>query len=102
VDGDDVTLLIAVGERRPLTGSEQHQLHQHVATCEACAELTLEASDGELRWVARIPEDAFDDPDLLVLPTIDRGSGSTRRRQPPGRGVAALAAGRRPRGRARA
>ena len=66
-----MTVLIAVGERRPLTGAEEHELHQHVATCEECAELTMEPGDDELRWVARIPEDAFDDPDLLVLPTID-------------------------------
>jgi hypothetical protein len=64
-----MTLLIAVGEGPPLTGVEQHDLHQHVATCEDCAELTIEASDDQLRWVARIPEDAFDDPDLLVLPS---------------------------------
>jgi hypothetical protein len=36
VDCDDVTLLIAVGERRPLTGVEQDDLHQHAATCEQC------------------------------------------------------------------
>lgn len=28
-------------------------------------------ADGPLRWVARLPEDAFDDPDLLILPTVD-------------------------------
>jgi eukaryotic-like serine/threonine-protein kinase len=71
VDCDDVTLLIAVGERRTLSGLEQRQLHQHVAGCEACAELTTEVTDDRLRWVARIPEDALDDPDLLVLPTVD-------------------------------
>jgi WD40 repeat protein/tRNA A-37 threonylcarbamoyl transferase component Bud32 len=71
VDCDDVTVLIAVGESRPLTGAEQHELHLHVATCEQCAELTMETGDDQLRWVARIPEDALDDPDLLVLPTID-------------------------------
>ncbi|HEX8115440.1 MAG TPA: hypothetical protein VF516_47260 [Kofleriaceae bacterium] len=51
--------MIAVGERRPLTGVEQHQLHQHVATCEACAELRVEVGDDQQRWVSRIPEDAF-------------------------------------------
>ena len=51
-----MTVLIAVGERRPLTGAEEHALHQHVATCEQCAELTLQSSDDQLRWVARIPE----------------------------------------------
>ncbi|HEX3483013.1 MAG TPA: serine/threonine-protein kinase [Kofleriaceae bacterium] len=66
-----MTVLIAVGERRPLTGAEQHELHQHVITCDQCAELTMEAGDDQLRWVARIPEDALDDADLLVLPTID-------------------------------
>jgi hypothetical protein len=49
VDCDDVTLLIAVGERRPLTGVEQHDLHQRVATCEECAELTMEAGSRRRR-----------------------------------------------------
>ncbi|HEX3759977.1 MAG TPA: serine/threonine-protein kinase [Kofleriaceae bacterium] len=66
-----MTLLVAVGERRALSGIEEHELHQHVATCDACAELTMEIAEDKLRWIARIPEDAIDDTDLLVLPTID-------------------------------
>jgi serine/threonine protein kinase len=64
-------LLVAVGEGRTLSGDEALQFERHVATCETCRTLALETSDDRLRWVARIPEDALDDPDLLVLPTVD-------------------------------
>jgi len=68
-------LLLAVGEGRTLSGSEGARFHAHVASCETCRTLTDEAAgeaaDGPLRWVARLPEDAFDDPDLLTLPTVD-------------------------------
>src|ERR1051325_7110098 len=67
-------LLVAVGEGRTLSGVEELQFRQHVAECETCRVVTVEEaeeSDDQLRWVARIPEDALDDPDLLVLPTVD-------------------------------
>ncbi len=64
-------LLVAVGEGRTLSGVEELQFHDHVAGCEKCRALTVETADDRLRWVARIPEDALDDPDLLVLPTVD-------------------------------
>ena len=64
-------LLLAVGEGRTLSGAEEARFHAHVGECEICRTLTSEAPDEQLRWVARIPEDAFDDPDLLVLPTVD-------------------------------
>jgi WD40 repeat protein/tRNA A-37 threonylcarbamoyl transferase component Bud32 len=71
VDCDDVMLLVAVGEGRTLSGAEEHQFQDHVAGCETCRAVTVETADDRLRWVARIPEDALDDPDLLVLPTVD-------------------------------
>ena len=64
-------LLVAAGEARTLSGAEERQFEQHVASCDTCRELTSKTEDDRARWVARIPEDAFDDPDLLVLPTID-------------------------------
>ncbi len=68
-------LLVAVGEGRTLSGAEGASFHAHVAGCEGCRtlmeETANETADGQLRWVARLPEDAFDDPDLLVLPTVD-------------------------------
>ncbi|HEX7837891.1 MAG TPA: serine/threonine-protein kinase, partial [Kofleriaceae bacterium] len=71
MDCDDVMLMVAVGEGRTLSGAEEREYHQHVETCETCRALTVEASSDKLRWVARIPEDALDDPDLLVLPMVD-------------------------------
>ena len=72
-------LLLAVGEGRTLSGVEDASFRAHVAGCETCralmeetaSEAASEAADGQQRVVARLPEDAFDDPDLLVLPTID-------------------------------
>jgi len=34
-------------------------------------DLSGDAGEDRFRWVVRIPEDALDDPDLLVLPTVD-------------------------------
>ncbi len=64
-------LLVAVGEGRTLSGMEEARFHEQVAGCASCRTLTGETADEQLRWVARIPEDAFDDPDLLVLPMVD-------------------------------
>jgi WD40 repeat protein/tRNA A-37 threonylcarbamoyl transferase component Bud32 len=64
-------LLVAVGEGRTLSGVEEVQYQDHVAGCDKCRALTVETADDRLRWVARIPEDALDDPDLLVLATVD-------------------------------
>ncbi|HET7499462.1 MAG TPA: protein kinase [Kofleriaceae bacterium] len=67
-------LLVAVGEGRTLSGAEEHQLNLHVARCAKCREVAAEPVTSKLRWVARIPEDAFDDPDRPerpVLPMVD-------------------------------
>jgi len=70
MDCDDVILLFAT--ERTLTGVEAASLHEHLNTCEACRELSHgEAEDPSWRWVARLPDDAFDDPDLLALPVVD-------------------------------
>ncbi len=70
MDCDDVMLVLADG--RTLTGVESVALVAHLATCPGCTELAhAETDDREQRWIARLPEDAFDDPDLLVLPMVD-------------------------------
>jgi WD40 repeat protein len=71
VDCDDVTLLLAAGEAPTLSDSRAAEYHRHIAECDACRELTGDAGDDRFRWVVRIPEDALDDPDLLVLPIVD-------------------------------
>ena len=68
MDCDDVILALA-GERT-LTGAQDAGLQEHLATCAECRELARDDQDN-WRWVARLPDDAFDDPDLLVLPVVD-------------------------------
>ncbi len=69
MDCDDVVLLLANGGRT-LTERESAQLADHVAGCTSCRALQLD-DDDHFRWIARIPDDALDDGDLLVLPTVD-------------------------------
>jgi eukaryotic-like serine/threonine-protein kinase len=64
-------LLLAVDHDRTLTGEEQARCQAHLAGCETCGTLAAEPADERFRWIARLPDDAFDDPDLLVLPTVD-------------------------------
>ena len=64
-------LLIAASDGRTLSDAEDNQFHEHVAGCETCRALAIESAPERMRWVARVPEDALDDPDLLVLPTVD-------------------------------
>ncbi|HEU4730825.1 MAG TPA: hypothetical protein VFT22_23180, partial [Kofleriaceae bacterium] len=75
MDCDDVMLLVAVGEGRTLSGAEESQLKLHVASCDKCRQVAAEPVHEKLRWVARIPEDALDDPEgrpeRPVLPMID-------------------------------
>ncbi len=68
LDCDDAMLLIAAS--RTLTGREETHLGSHLAECADCRALRVETSE-EWRWVARMPQDAFDDPDLLVFPVVD-------------------------------
>src|SRR5262245_36019814 len=63
-------LVLAAREHRTLTGGEVDELHAHVAGCTSCRTLQGE-TDEDWRWVVRLPEDAFDDPDMLVLPVVD-------------------------------
>jgi WD40 repeat protein len=65
MDCEDVELLLA---REARTVEDGARITQHVAGCSACRELTRTDDD---RWIVRLPEDALDDRDLLVLPTID-------------------------------
>ncbi|MEO8701160.1 MAG: serine/threonine-protein kinase [Kofleriaceae bacterium] len=70
VDCDDIMLAIANRDPRTLTGVEQTNFHGHLAECESCRTLVTEEDD-RYRWVSRLPEDAFDDPDAFVLPVVD-------------------------------
>ena len=62
---------LARGEARTLTGREAARFDEHIATCVTCRELANEPPPERERWIVSIPEDALDDPDLLVLPTVD-------------------------------
>ncbi|MFT3698093.1 MAG: WD40 repeat domain-containing serine/threonine-protein kinase [Kofleriaceae bacterium] len=64
--------MLLLASERTLTGTEEGALSEHLATCEQCRELEHDTrKDGAWRWVARLPDDAFEDPDALVLPTVD-------------------------------
>ncbi len=70
MDCDDVMLVLADG--RTLNGIATGEMQAHLATCAGCNELAhSKTAERDQRWIARLPEDAFDDPDLLVLPVID-------------------------------
>jgi hypothetical protein len=70
LDCDDAMLLISSRGQRTLTGVESTHLHAHLTECPECRTLEHETAE-DWRWVARMPQDAFDDPDLLVFPVID-------------------------------
>jgi eukaryotic-like serine/threonine-protein kinase len=70
VDCDDVAFALA-SEGRTLSGPDESALQQHVASCEVCSQLRVEAASRDYRWIVRVAEDALDDRDLLVLPTVD-------------------------------
>ncbi|HEY1817056.1 MAG TPA: serine/threonine-protein kinase [Kofleriaceae bacterium] len=70
MDCDDVAFLLA-SEGRTLPGNDEQELLRHVADCEVCRQLRAEAIADDFRWIVRVPEDALDDRDLLVLPTVD-------------------------------
>ena len=70
LDCDDAMLLISARGQRTLTGVESTHLHAHLTECPECRTLEHETAE-DWRWVARMPQDAFDDPDLLVFPIID-------------------------------
>jgi WD40 repeat protein/tRNA A-37 threonylcarbamoyl transferase component Bud32 len=70
VDCDDVAFLLA-SEGRTWQGRDEQELLRHVADCEVCRQLRAEAIAEDFRWIVRVPEDALDDRDLLVLPTVD-------------------------------
>jgi eukaryotic-like serine/threonine-protein kinase len=69
VDCDDVILLLA--HERTLTGVEAERMKVHLEDCEECSELARHDTDTAWRWVARLPDDALDDPDSLALPVVD-------------------------------
>lgn len=70
MDCDDVMLAMAARDQRTLTGLEETQYRRHLAECDACRALTTEGRE-DWRWVARLPDDAFEDPDAIVLPVVD-------------------------------
>lgn len=69
MDCDDVILLLA--HERTLTGVEAEHMNVHLEDCEVCSELARHDTETSWRWVARLPEDALDDPDSLALPVVD-------------------------------
>ncbi|HEX7703689.1 MAG TPA: serine/threonine-protein kinase, partial [Kofleriaceae bacterium] len=69
MDCDDVILLLA--HERTLTGVEAENMNVHLEDCEECSELARHDTDASWRWVARLPDDALDDPDSLALPVVD-------------------------------
>ncbi|CAN5509882.1 hypothetical protein BH11MYX1_BH11MYX1_40580 [soil metagenome] len=70
MDCDDVMLVLADG--RTLDGIETTAMQAHLSTCPGCSELAHDETDERSqRWIARLPEDAFEDPDLLVLAVVD-------------------------------
>ncbi len=66
-----MTILLAAGEAPTLSDRDEARLHGHLASCASCRDLAADAKPEDYRWVVRIPEEALDDPDLLVLPTVD-------------------------------
>ncbi|HEY1549978.1 MAG TPA: serine/threonine-protein kinase [Kofleriaceae bacterium] len=70
MDCDDVAFALAY-EGRTLSGPDATALEKHVETCEVCSQLRVEAASRDYRWIVRVAEDALDDRDLLVLPTVD-------------------------------
>src|SRR6185436_4799005 len=63
-------MLLAATNRGTLTGREATHLETHVAECATCRQLADETGD-DWRWLVRVPEEALEDRDLLVLPTVD-------------------------------
>ncbi|MEO8699376.1 MAG: serine/threonine-protein kinase [Kofleriaceae bacterium] len=72
MDCDDVMLAIANRVQRTLTGVEETGFHAHLAECDTCRTLLVDVdTESDWRWIARLPDDAFDDPHVLVLPVVD-------------------------------
>ena len=65
-------LLVAVGvHSRTLSGSEEEQLHEHLAGCEACRALTHDTEHDRPRRIARSSTETASAPDLTGLPVAD-------------------------------
>ncbi|HEX8115280.1 MAG TPA: serine/threonine-protein kinase, partial [Kofleriaceae bacterium] len=74
MDCDDVMLLVAVGvHSRTLSGSEEEQLHEHLASCEACRALTHDTEHDRPRRLARSSTEPVNAADLPGLPAADPG-----------------------------
>ncbi len=64
--------MLVMADGRTLNGIEANEMHSHLVGCAGCSALAhSETAEQGQRWIARLPEDAFEDPDLLVLPVID-------------------------------
>ncbi len=68
MDCDDVILLVA--EHRTPTAAERPALEAHLEGCVMCEEI-YEESRARQRWIMQLPEAAFADGDLAVLPMVD-------------------------------
>jgi len=65
---------MAARDARTLTDREESRYRSHLATCERCRMASEPPRDEDAwRWIARVPDDAFDDPDRAVLPVVDPG-----------------------------
>ena len=63
-------LRLATREQSTMTGVEETAFHGHLESCTTCQALATE-DQTDWRWLVRIPPDALDDRELLVLPMVD-------------------------------
>ena len=64
---------MAAREARTLTHREEARYQAHLASCNRCRQASAVRPDDEWRWLSRVPHDEFDDPDELLVPSVDPG-----------------------------
>jgi hypothetical protein len=63
-------MLALAARERTLTDKEAAGFHAHLEGCEDCRALAVDTHT-DWRWIARLPEDAFEGDLAMVLPTVD-------------------------------
>jgi hypothetical protein len=63
-------MLALANREKTLTNKEERGFHEHLEDCEDCRALAVDQTT-DWRWIARLPEDAFDGDLAMVLPTVD-------------------------------